>query len=60
MWGNRTGYVRIERLRNAWADNTYQSMGKGANELFECPGFRIVRQYKNDGEEENDLPIHCY
>jgi len=21
------------------------------NKLFECPGFRIVRQYKNDGEE---------
>jgi hypothetical protein len=23
---------------------------------FECPGFRIVRQYKNDGEEENKNP----
>jgi hypothetical protein len=34
--------------------------GRVPNELFECPGFRIIRQYKNDGEEENDLPIHCY
>jgi hypothetical protein len=26
---------------------------------FECPGSRIVRQYKNDGEESDDFPIHC-
>jgi len=26
------------------------------NKLFECPGVRIVRQYKNDGKEKYYCP----
>jgi hypothetical protein len=29
------------------------------HKLFKCPGFRIVRQYKNDGYKENYVP-HVY
>jgi len=28
------------------------------NKLFECPGVRIVRQYKNDGKEKYYCPEH--
>ena len=30
------------------------------DKFFECPGLGIVRQYKNDGEEEDNLPDHSY
>jgi len=31
-----------------------------SHKLFECPGFWIVRQYKNDSEEENYVPHVFY
>jgi len=31
-----------------------------SHKLFKRPGFWIVRQYKNDGEEENYVPHLFY